>query len=127
MLPSALVRRFIQPVSSVPSTSKSIYFSYLQWNVLADKLCDMGSFPHCHDPKAVEWANRKVQLASILLNQVKPDILTMQEVDHYADFFEPTLSAIGYTGIFVAKKDPEATVADGCALFYNTKVYVYYI
>ena len=46
------------------------------------------------------------------------DILSLQEVDHYDDFFAPKLEAEGYTGEFL--KRPSAHKQDGCAVFYRT-------
>ena len=56
---------------------------------------------------------------------IHPDILCLQEVDHF-DFFKRMLSKIGYSGQFFPKPDspcvyaPETNGPDGCAIFYKT-------
>ena len=54
-----------------------------------------------------------------------PDVIGLQEVDHYDDFFRPSLS--DYDGIFMPKQDspclrvPGNSGPDGIALFYKKK------
>lgn len=55
----------------------------------------------------------------------RPDVLCLQEVDHYYDTFQPIMSSLGYSGSFLAKPwspclDVEQNNGpDGCALFYR--------
>ena len=37
------------------------------------------------------------------MTQYQPDVITMQENDHYYDFFLPELAALGYDGFFAPK------------------------
>merc|ERR1719464_1052793 len=53
------------------------------------------------------WRNRRERLIDVSL-QADPDILCLQEVDHFDDFFEPELRRRGYTGYFAPKtKNPK--------------------
>ena len=55
--------------------------------------------------------------------QYQPDIITMQEVDHYDDFFLPELRRFGLVGMFAPKPLSSCLVvsnsSDGCAIFVN--------
>ena len=55
------------------------------------------------------------------ITQYSPDIITMQEVDHYDDFFRPELRRLGYLGLFAPKPLSACLVvsnsSDGCAIF----------
>lgn len=73
---------------------------------------------------ALEWSRRKLRsLEQILLYD--PDIIALQEVDHFEDYYLPSLRKVGYDGLFVVKKDspclkfPNNSGPDGCAMFYD--------
>eukprot|EP01035_Chromulina_nebulosa_P021865 gene21865-28304_t len=55
------------------------------------------------------------------LLQYDPDVITLQECDHYYDFFLPNLSQYGYSGYFAPKPTSAclevSNQSDGCALF----------
>ena len=55
------------------------------------------------------------------------DIVTFQECDHFADFFEPAMALFGYTGHFVAKGDSPCLqfgyYSDGVGIFYKDSVW----
>ncbi|KAK9828585.1 hypothetical protein WJX72_000894 [[Myrmecia] bisecta] len=93
----------------------------MQWNVLADGLAQNGNFIKV--PKEVLlWGNRSpLLLAEILASQA--DIVCLQEVNHYEDFFEPQLRAHGFTGLFWPKACSPAEqygyACDGCAIFFK--------
>ena len=80
---------------------------------------DLGAFSRiCAE--AVSWENRKGMLLREIL-QYDCDIITMQECDHYYDFFLPELYALGYDGVF-APKPASACLevsdrSDGCCIF----------
>jgi nocturnin len=128
-LPKA--RKFVP----VPSSSKNLganmdYFGdirVLQFNMLADGLCglraDLGAFSRA-TLNDVIWERRKTQLLHEIL-QYDPDVITLQECDHYYDFFSPELSHRGYDGLF-APKPASACLevsenSDGCAIFIRRK------
>ena len=98
-------------------------FRIIQFNMLADGLSglrdDLGAFSRAKE-QDVCWESRKVKILFELL-QYDPDAITLQECDHYYDFFLPALSAKGYDGIF-APKPASACLevsenSDGCAIF----------
>lgn len=54
-----------------------------------------------------------------------PDIICLQEIDHFKDFFQPLMNRMGYVGSFNPKPDSPCLDClhnvgpDGCALFYK--------
>lgn len=73
---------------------------------------------------ALNWQERKYLILEEILTY-RPDILCLQEVDHYYDTFQPIMASLGYHGSFLAKPwspclDVEQNNGpDGCALFYR--------
>jgi len=73
---------------------------------------------------ALDWQERKYLILEEILTH-RPDIVCLQEVDHYYDTFLPVLGSLGYQGSFLAKpRSPCLDVEhnngpDGCALFYS--------
>jgi len=94
--------------------SSSPTVSIAQFNVLADYLAD--SFPFT-DPKILAWDYRKHLLKQEIL-QYRSNLVCLEEVDHFDDFFLPELKKEGYQGLFKKKVDPNAK--DGCAFFYDS-------
>lgn len=95
----------------------------LQLNMLADGLSglrdDLGAFSRISVVDMI-WDNRKLALLKEVL-QYNPDIITLQECDHFYDWFLPILTEQGYEGIF-APKPASACLevsdnSDGCAIF----------
>lgn len=129
MRTARLLRTFeeLQPLSgkansAVPLRTPGARLRVLQFNVLADGLAQYGNFAKA-PPAALEWAYR----APLILEEVlsaKPDVICMQEVNHYDDFFRPNLEAAGYKGVFAPKCPSPAERygygADGCCLFYSS-------
>ena len=134
-------RRFVQlpPVPLPPAapgggTGSVVSFGtfrVLQFNMLADGLSglrqDLGAFSRV-TAEDMNWEKRgKLLLHEIL--QYDPDIITLQECDHYYDCFLPELDARGYDGMF-APKPASACLevsdnSDGCAIFVRrSKIYV---
>lgn len=106
-------------------------FRILQFNMLADGLSglrqDLGAFSRV-TAEDMNWDKRgKLLLHEIL--QYDPDIITLQECDHYYDCFLPELNARGYDGMF-APKPASACLevsdnSDGCAIFVRrSKMYI---
>lgn len=99
----------------------------LQFNVLADCLSesgyDSGDFSRAYS-EVLSWNYRKERLLKEIV-QYQPDIITLQEVDHYHDFFLPKLRRLGYIGFFAPKPTSKCLEcgkpADGCAMFINAK------
>lgn len=99
----------------------------LQFNVLADGLAglreDLGMFSRV-GREHLCWEYRKHRLLHEI-QQYDPDIITLQEVDHYYDFFLPELLQRGYVGYFAPKPTSACLEvsynSDGCALFVKSK------
>jgi hypothetical protein len=95
----------------------------LQFNILADGLSglreDLGAFSRV-TREDLAWEKRRNKLLSEII-QYEPDIITLQECDHFSDFFLPKLSRLGYEGIFTPKPSSAclevSTKADGCCIF----------
>lgn len=85
----------------------------------------MDSFVLC-PMDALNWAERKYLILQEILSY-RPDIICLQEVDHYFDMFQPVLASLGYQSSFCPKPwspclDVENNNGpDGCALFFNHK------
>lgn len=126
---SAVVRRFVPITAQTPPRPAGILLSNLrvqQFNVLADGLSglrpDLGGFSRV-GRDVLMWENRKWKILDELL-RFKPDVITLQECDHYDDFFLPELAKQGYDGTF-APKPASACLkvsdrSDGCAIFVHT-------
>ena len=50
----------------------------------------------------LKWENRKLGLMHEI-SQYDADIVTLQECDHYNDFFRPKMAELGYIGCFASK------------------------
>lgn len=94
-----------------------------QFNVLADGLAglrpDLGKFGRA-DKSVLEWDERKGKLLAEMV-EYDADVITVQEMDHFHDFFQPQLNARGYSGYFAPKPTSACLEVsdkrDGCALF----------
>ena len=118
-------RKFIKVDHSNESSELISFgkFRLLQFNMLADGLSglrqDLGAFSRATS-EDMNWDKRgKLLLHEIL--QYDPDVITLQECDHYYDCFLPELNARGYDGMF-APKPASACLevsdsSDGCAIF----------
>ena len=117
--PALYARTWSTPAGD--SASSGTRLSVLQFNVLADSLCaqmdNYGGFAGPRD--SMEWELRRTRLVEeVTRHGALPDIVGMEEVDHFADWFEPQMAALGYAG-FWAKK-PKEKSKDGSALFWQT-------
>ncbi|XP_042611323.1 nocturnin-like [Cyprinus carpio] len=98
----------------------------MQWNILAQALGEgKDSFVRC-PMEALNWSERKYLILEEILTY-RPDVLCLQEVDHYFDTFQPVLASLGYQSSFCPKPcSPCLHVhnnngPDGCALFFNRR------
>ncbi|XP_051557938.1 nocturnin-like [Myxocyprinus asiaticus] len=121
--PARLHRAFVH---TGHENSRHTAIRVMQWNVLAQALGEgMDSFVQC-PMDALNWAERKYLILEEIL-MYRPDILCLQEVDHYFDMFQPVLASLGYQSSFCPKPwslclDVENNNGpDGCALFFNEK------
>ncbi|KAI1887682.1 hypothetical protein AGOR_G00192830 [Albula goreensis] len=119
--PPRLHRTFVLPKNH---TYHGRPIRVMQWNILAQALGEgKDSFVQC-PLDALNWAERKYLILEEILTY-RPDILCLQEVDHYFDTFQPILNSLGYHGTFCPKPwspclDVEHNNGpDGCALFFS--------
>ncbi|KAE8877193.1 hypothetical protein PF005_g13479 [Phytophthora fragariae] len=98
---------------SVPITAST--FRFMSFNVLADYLVqnDRENEPAKRHVK-YDWEYRRGRLVKEILRWL-PDVVNLQEVDHFEDFFEPRLRNAGYMGVY--KRRTGETTHDGCAIF----------
>ena len=74
--------------------------------------------------EALAWKTRSQRSLEEILTR-EPDIICLEEVDHFRDFYQPALESIGYKGLFQAKSGSPClkfsgnSGPDGCAIFYN--------
>lgn len=102
---------------------KPVVLRIQQFNALADGLSalqsNLGMFSRANKD-FLDWSVRKNQLLRELTHY-DADIITLQECDHYYDFFLPELSQRGYVGYFAPKPTSAclevSSNSDGCALF----------
>lgn len=87
----------------------------LQYNILADAYARAAWLPYCK-PASLNWEYRKHNLLGEILGY-NADLICLQEVDHFGDFFLPELRKRGYDGAFV--KRPSQFKKDGCCIFYR--------
>lgn len=126
LLPRQMISIENEHAASSSSAASSLPppFTLLTMNTLADSLCDTKSFPHTV-PAALEWSTRCELIIDEItaanrssLHAPAPDVVCLQEVDHFSDFFSPRLKDLGYgAGYFLGKADKTATSGDGVAIF----------
>ncbi|XP_039964519.1 nocturnin isoform X3 [Bactrocera neohumeralis] len=107
---------------SVASTLPN-HIRVLQWNILSQTLGQNNDgFVRCPE-EALTWENRKFLIVQEIL-QYNPDIICLQEVDHFK-FLQTILGTQNYEGIFFPKPDSpclyieENNGPDGCAIFFR--------
>ncbi|XP_030047589.1 nocturnin isoform X2 [Microcaecilia unicolor] len=120
--PARLHRDFVTLRNGI-SSGRHHPFRVMQWNILAQALGEgKDNFIKC-PIEALKWEERKYLILEEILTY-QPDILCLQEVDHYWDTFQPVLSRLGYQCTFLPKPwspclDVECNNGpDGCALFF---------
>jgi len=97
-----------------------------QFNVLADGLSgddkNLGGFTEV-DPASLIWRFRGLRILEELFRHGSaPDVIAMEEVDHFDDTLAPCLREMGYEGLFVPKPRSKCKSPDGCALFWRKDV-----
>ncbi|GFS12082.1 nocturnin-like [Elysia marginata] len=95
----------------------------MQWNLLAQGLCQTSDGFILCPTGALNWDFRQYHLLEELLTY-QASIYCLQEVDHF-DYIKSTLNQLGYDGIFHPKPDspclyqPDNYGPDGCAIFWS--------
>ena len=102
---------------------------FMQFNILAEGLSappKYGGF--VFSPKeCLEWGFRKFRVVEEII-KYDPDVLCLEEVDHFDDFLLPALKNFGYEGIFQPKTDSptlqfgDDKFSDGCAIFWKKEI-----
>ncbi|KAK7087030.1 Nocturnin [Halocaridina rubra] len=125
-LPALLPRAYRLPSKGLthkPQAPPEGSFRVMQWNVLAQALgTHADNFVMC-PPKALEWNTRRYRILEEIITYM-PDIICLQEVDHY-DVMERVLASQGYKGMFMPKPEspclflPNNNGPDGCAVFWD--------
>jgi len=120
-LPPPFERQFRE--TGAKSTGENSSVRVLQWNQLSQTLGSQNDgFILCPAP-ALDWTMRRWRVLSELVRH-SPDILCLQEVDHFP-LLDRALSSLGYCGHFIPKPDspciylPSNSGPDGCAVFYR--------
>jgi len=132
-LPPPLPRNWSSPGSSSPPHTSTQSDSGLvnpgaqirvfQWNILAQAIGTKLDNFCLRDPRILDWSSRRWRVLEEIL-QHRPDVITLQEVDHYT-FLAPALASVGYCGRFIPKPDSACKYIqnnngpDGVAIFYK--------
>ncbi len=67
----------------------------------------------------VSWSIRKELLAKTLFAVPTIDVYTLQEVDHYVDFYQPLFENHGYESLYVQRPRKH----DGCLIAFRKDAY----
>ncbi|OMJ92906.1 hypothetical protein SteCoe_4242 [Stentor coeruleus] len=106
-----LIERFDMVFDLMPGD-----FKVMQWNVLADQLAT--DFPAV-DPRFLQWEYRKGLILKEI-DRVAPDLLCVEEMDHYEDYFKQSMEERGFCSVYRKKGDWHN---DGLAIFYKKDVF----
>jgi RNA exonuclease NGL2 len=88
-------------------------FTIMTYNVLAQSLIKRTWYPYCDkETLTMKYRQEKIMME---LTYYLPDIICMQEVDYYEEWYRPHLQDLGYTTIY-AKSD---TKQHGCVIAYK--------
>ena len=113
---------------------KFVYYAYHCYYWLASIHCTLvfyilalahSTFIKC-PAAALKWEYRGPRVMQEITRS-GADIVCLEEVDHYSDFFEPELASRGFEGFFLPKVDspclsfPDNSGPDGCAFFYRSE------
>ena len=111
----------IRPSAACPSP-RSIGFTILTYNVLAEIYATPDAYPYCAS-WALPWNYRRRNILRELLSY-RADVMCLQEVqaDHFENFLEPELAKFNYAGVYKCKTREfmgQYGKMDGCAIFYR--------
>ena len=112
----AVLERDWQIINKKANLNNNDVISLLTWNTLADKLSD-GGYANVKDTSILSWNYRKERILAVILEH-NYDIVCLQEVDHFHDWFLPKLKEFGYSGIFQSKYDGTTNDRDGVCIFW---------
>ena len=110
-----LKREWIPLTNEINGAIKTNPISFLTWNTLARQLASSG-FSNCDNiENIISWDHRKNKIINVLLEH-NYDIICLQEVDEYANFFQPIMDKLGYDSLFCAKFNQ---FSDGICIFWK--------
>ncbi|KAG1684516.1 hypothetical protein DVH05_011030 [Phytophthora capsici] len=91
----------------------------MTYNVLAQCYIRSTFFPYCKSSE-LRWKKRSQSLEAVFASSlpVSPDVICLQEVDNYNEFWAAAMKKLGYKGIFIKKTSKKP---DGVAVFWNEK------
>jgi nocturnin len=120
-------REWVMPTSASQQgdATGNATFTVMQFNVLADKPDDNSGYSFTHSPpECIAWDNRKGKIAEEIL-RFHPDIVCLEELNHFTDFLNPLMSQNGYKGFFLpkARSSPSPIPNDGCAVFFKPSTF----
>ena len=108
------------------SSLRAVRASFACWNVLADCYAYGQATLNQNGegyPNYVHWTQRSEKIAHSL-RCCNADIICLQEVDHYQDFYDPLLVGLGYDSIYLQRPSRQ----DGCLIAYKRdKIFVHKI
>ena len=107
--------------TGISKTKKSLpgqRFRVATFNLLAQSLVTSTRFPYVQ-LQALKWRHRRVQLLKEMLS-FNADILLLQEVDNYVEWWQPKMGLAGYDGIYRQK---EGHSRDGLAIFFKRDLF----
>ncbi|CAG5124492.1 unnamed protein product [Candidula unifasciata] len=126
-----LIREFVKlgeaggmvDVNGADRRQNNGYLRVMQWNLLAQGLCQSSDgFVLCPSD-ALDWQFRQFRIIEELLSY-SADIYCLEEVDNFS-FIEGYLSKLGFKGCFCPKPDSPCLYQannfgpDGCAIFWS--------
>lgn len=128
--PQIIPRRFRENLSYFQPKSTDFYpplsdksgIRVLQWNLLSQSLGVNNDHFVCCTEDALNWKRRRNLLTQEIV-RYSPDIICLQEVDHFK-YLQKTLGSQGYVGHFFPKPDSPCMYItdnngpDGCAIFF---------
>lgn len=100
---------------------QGIPFTLLSYNILAQNLLEAHPYLYRnHDDRALPWNHRNYRLIQEILN-INPQILCLQEMqESHLPMFEQQLSSLDLSVLY---KKRTGFKDDGCAIFYNHKLF----
>ena len=91
----------------------------MSFNVLAQSLTSTTRFPYC-DRQVLKWRYRRVSLIKEMLS-LNADILCLQEVDNYEEWWLEKMGLAGYDGVYLQQTNEIRR--DGVAIFYKRDLF----
>ncbi|XP_076909173.1 carbon catabolite repressor protein 4 homolog 4-like [Bidens hawaiensis] len=100
----------------ITSVTKSDGFTFrlVSYNILAQAYVKSSVFPHSPSP-CLKWKARSPVILDVLRN-LDADILCLQELDEYDNFYKEKIEQNDYSSIYIKRSGKKL---DGCGIFYK--------